>query len=70
MYCSLARCIGSPVNGLFHASAACLQSTHVCVCACVCHTQDPTGEAVSMVEKHLTFYELDLGLNHVARYVI
>jgi len=29
--------------------------------------QDPTGEAASMAQKHLTFYELDLGLNHVVR---
>lgn len=29
--------------------------------------QDPTGEAASMAQKHLTFYELDLGLNHVLR---
>lgn len=28
---------------------------------------DPTGEAIESTEKHLTFYELDLGLNHVAR---
>eukprot|EP00798_Chlamydomonas_sp_ICE-L_P023642 gene23642-9170_t len=30
--------------------------------------QDPTGEAASMAQKHLTFYELDLGLNHVSEY--
>ena len=29
--------------------------------------QDPTGEAAMDVEKHLTYYELDLGLNHVVR---
>ncbi|KAL7420211.1 pre-mRNA-splicing factor rse1 [Cryptotrichosporon argae] len=29
--------------------------------------QDPTGEAFRSTEKHLTFYELDLGLNHVVR---
>lgn len=29
--------------------------------------QDPTGEAASLAQKHLTFYELDLGLNHVVR---
>ncbi|GMK57012.1 hypothetical protein CspeluHIS016_0308520 [Cutaneotrichosporon spelunceum] len=29
--------------------------------------QDPTGEAMKQTEKHLTFYELDLGLNHVVR---
>mmetsp|Transcript_4234 Transcript_4234/g.6990 ORF Transcript_4234/g.6990 Transcript_4234/m.6990 type:complete len:1205 (-) Transcript_4234:464-4078(-) len=29
--------------------------------------QDPTGEAAGMAQKHLTFYELDLGLNHVVR---
>ncbi len=29
--------------------------------------QDPTGEAASEAQKHLTFYELDLGLNHVVR---
>ncbi|KAJ3319641.1 pre-mRNA-splicing factor rse1, partial [Blyttiomyces sp. JEL0837] len=29
--------------------------------------QDPTGEAFQNVEKVLTYYELDLGLNHVVR---
>ncbi|WVQ82855.1 pre-mRNA-splicing factor RSE1 [Cryptococcus sp. DSM 104549] len=29
--------------------------------------QDPTGEAFENTQKHLTFYELDLGLNHVVR---
>ncbi|KAK0476741.1 CPSF A subunit region-domain-containing protein [Armillaria novae-zelandiae] len=29
--------------------------------------QDPTGEAFNRAEKMLTFYELDLGLNHVVR---
>ncbi|GAB4816845.1 hypothetical protein N2152v2_003891 [Parachlorella kessleri] len=29
--------------------------------------QDPTGEAASEAQKHLTLYELDLGLNHVVR---
>lgn len=29
--------------------------------------QDPTGQAASEAQKHLTFYELDLGLNHVSR---
>lgn len=29
--------------------------------------QDPTGEAAAEAEKKLTFYELDLGLNHVVR---
>ncbi len=29
--------------------------------------QDPTGEAASVAQKHLSLYELDLGLNHVAR---
>ncbi|CDP21592.1 unnamed protein product [Coffea canephora] len=29
--------------------------------------QDPTGVAASEAQKHLTFYELDLGLNHVSR---
>ena len=28
--------------------------------------QDSTGQAVNEAQKHLTFYELDLGLNHVA----
>ena len=28
---------------------------------------DPSGEAVAEVQKHLTYYELDLGLNHVVR---
>ena len=27
--------------------------------------QDPTGEAATEVQKHLTFYELDLGVNNV-----
>ncbi|WAQ92465.1 hypothetical protein PtA15_16A373 [Puccinia triticina] len=29
--------------------------------------QDPTGEAFNAAEKMLTYYELDLGLNHVVR---
>ncbi|KAI9314019.1 CPSF A subunit region-domain-containing protein [Zopfochytrium polystomum] len=29
--------------------------------------QDPTGEALQNIEKVLTYYELDLGLNHVVR---
>ncbi|KAI0315698.1 CPSF A subunit region-domain-containing protein [Amylostereum chailletii] len=29
--------------------------------------QDPTGEAFNSAEKMLTYYELDLGLNHVVR---
>jgi splicing factor 3B subunit 3 len=29
--------------------------------------EDPTGEAIHETEKKLTFYELDLGLNHVVR---
>ncbi|WVN88505.1 pre-mRNA-splicing factor RSE1 [Cryptococcus depauperatus CBS 7841] len=29
--------------------------------------QDPTGEAFQNAQKYLTFYELDLGLNHVVR---
>lgn len=29
--------------------------------------QDPTGEAASLAQKQLVFYELDLGLNHVVR---
>lgn len=29
--------------------------------------QDTTGEAASQAQKHITFYELDLGLNHVIR---
>jgi splicing factor 3B subunit 3 len=28
---------------------------------------DPSGEAIETTDKHLAFYELDLGLNHVAR---
>ena len=28
---------------------------------------DPTGEAAAKVQQTLTFYELDLGLNHVVR---
>ena len=29
--------------------------------------QDPTGEAATEVQKHLTLYELDLGVNNVVR---
>ncbi|CAN6565670.1 unnamed protein product [Malus baccata var. baccata] len=29
--------------------------------------QDSTGQAANEAQKHLTFYELDLGLNHVSR---
>lgn len=29
--------------------------------------QDPSGEAAASAQKHLTYYELDLGLNHVLR---
>ena len=29
--------------------------------------EDPTGEAFRQTEKALTFYQLDLGLNHVIR---
>ncbi|PGH17226.1 pre-mRNA-splicing factor rse1 [Polytolypa hystricis UAMH7299] len=29
--------------------------------------QDPTGQAYEELEKHLVYYELDLGLNHVVR---
>jgi hypothetical protein len=29
--------------------------------------QDPSGEAAAAAQKHLTYYELDLGLNHVVR---
>ena len=29
--------------------------------------QDPSGEAAAEAEKHLTYYEVDLGLNHVIR---
>jgi splicing factor 3B subunit 3 len=29
--------------------------------------EDPTGEARDATQKFLTFYELDLGLNHVVR---
>ena len=29
--------------------------------------QDPSGEAAAQAQKHLTLYELDLGLNHVVR---
>ncbi|KAL9259372.1 Spliceosome-associated protein 130 B-like protein [Drosera capensis] len=29
--------------------------------------QDPTGQATNEAQKQLTFYELDLGLNHVSR---
>lgn len=37
-----------------------LYTLHTCSRA-----QDPTGEAASEAQKHLTLYELDLGLNHV-----
>lgn len=30
-------------------------------------TQDPSGDAAASAQKHLTYYELDLGLNHVLR---
>ncbi len=29
--------------------------------------EDPTGEAAEMTDKHLVYYQLDLGLNHVVR---
>ena len=29
--------------------------------------EDPTGEAAAHAEKFLTYYQLDLGLNHVIR---
>lgn len=29
--------------------------------------QDPSGDAFEQAQKMLTFYELDLGLNHVVR---
>eukprot|EP00879_Flechtneria_rotunda_P026322 GHRR01028059.1.p1 GENE.GHRR01028059.1~~GHRR01028059.1.p1 ORF type:complete len:429 (+),score=125.84 GHRR01028059.1:208-1494(+) len=29
--------------------------------------QDPSGDAAAAAQKHLTYYELDLGLNHVLR---
>lgn len=29
--------------------------------------QDPSGDAAASAQKHLTYYELDLGLNHVLR---
>jgi splicing factor 3B subunit 3 len=36
------------------------------VCECdVQADKDSTGEAAQEVEKKLTYYELDLGLNHV-----
>jgi hypothetical protein len=31
------------------------------------HRQDPSGDAAASAQKHLTYYELDLGLNHVLR---
>lgn len=31
------------------------------------NTQDPSGDAAASAQKHLTYYELDLGLNHVLR---
>ncbi|KAJ6720361.1 SPLICING FACTOR 3B SUBUNIT 3 [Salix viminalis] len=36
------------------------------ICYSVCD-QDSTGQATSEAQKNLTFYELDLGLNHVSR---
>jgi len=35
--------------------------------SCAHGSQDYTGEAASVAQKQLTFYELDLGLNHVVR---
>jgi hypothetical protein len=44
---------------------------HACGTPSACLTthplQDPTGEAAAAAQKHLTYYELDLGLNHVLR---
>lgn len=37
------------------------------ICTAVLAPQDPTGEAAAQAQKHLTYYELDLGLNHVVR---
>lgn len=38
---------------------------HPAPCTLRVAAQDPTGEAASEAQKHLTLYELDLGLNHV-----
>ena len=39
-----------------------------CVCLCCQEADnDPTGEAAQIAQQLLTFYELDLGLNHVVR---
>ncbi len=46
-----------------------MQSNYLCVWSL--HKQeadgDPTGEAAQVAQQTLTFYELDLGLNHVVR---
>jgi splicing factor 3B subunit 3 len=45
-----------------HACAHAHQAGRACM-----HSQDPTGEAATEVQKHLTLYELDLGVNNVIR---
>lgn len=41
--------------------------SHVDVCPSQEADNDPTGEAAANTQQTLTFYELDLGLNHVVR---
>lgn len=41
--------------------------THVGYCSFQEADSDPTGEAAANTQQTLTFYELDLGLNHVVR---
>ena len=42
-------------------------ATKSCLSPALRLAQDPTGEAAAEAQKHLTLYELDLGLNHVVR---
>lgn len=40
------------------------------MCNRICHQEadnDPSGDAAQATQQTLTFYELDLGLNHVVR---
>lgn len=55
------------LSTLLSSSLAFLTRHERPTCACVCLPQDPSGEAASEAQKHLTMYELDLGLNHVVR---
>lgn len=40
---------------------------YVGICSSQEADNDPTGEAAANTQQTLTFYELDLGLNHVVR---